>query len=125
MSAGKKVLFVDDEEDIREVVQIRLESNGYEVITAGSGEEALKKIEESNPDLMILDVMMPGMDGLTVLKTLRKNENTAKLPVIILTAKRKKMIGDLFELENIQGFIEKPFDSKILLDMIEKAVSAG
>jgi len=122
MAENKKILFVDDEEDIREVVQIRLESNGYEVISAASGEEALEKIEKEKPDLLILDIMMPGMDGLTVLKKLRKSETNSTLPVLVLTAKRKKMIGDLFELENIQGFIEKPFDSQVLLDLIKKAV---
>ena len=124
MSLNKKILFVDDEDDIREVVQIRLESNGYQVVTAASGDEALNKVASEHPDLMILDVMMPGMDGLAVLKKLRKEETATKLPVILLTAKRKKMIGDLFELEGIQGFIEKPFESTVLLDMIKKALAA-
>ena len=122
MNSTKKILFVDDEDDIREVVQIRLESNGYQVVTAASGEEALAKVASDHPDLMILDVMMPGMDGLAVLKKLRKEESTSKLPVILLTAKRKKMIGDLFEMEGIQGFIEKPFESTVLLDLIKKAL---
>ncbi len=124
MSLNKKILFVDDEDDIREVVQIRLESNGYQVVTAASGDEALIKVASEHPDLMILDVMMPGMDGLAVLKKLRKEETDTKLPVILLTAKRKKMIGDLFELEGIQGFIEKPFESTVLLDLIKKALAA-
>lgn len=124
MGLNKKILFVDDEDDIREVVQIRLESNGYQVVTAASGDEALNKVASEHPDLMILDVMMPGMDGLAVLKKLRKEETSTKLPVILLTAKRKKMIGDLFELEGIQGFIEKPFESTVLLDMIKKALAA-
>ncbi len=122
MNSQRKILFVDDEDDIREVVTIRLESNGYEVVTAASGTEALEKVHSEHPDLMILDVMMPGMDGLAVLKKLRKEESTSKLPVILLTAKRKKMIGDLFELEGIEGFIEKPFESTVLLDLIKKAL---
>ncbi len=122
MNNSKKILFVDDEDDIREVVQIRLESNGYQVVTAASGEEALKKVESEHPDLVILDVMMPGMDGLAVLKRLRKERQTENLPVILLTAKRQKTIGDLFEFENIQGFIEKPFESTVLLDLIDKAI---
>lgn len=122
MNSSKKILFVDDEDDIREVVQIRLESNGYEVVTAASGEEAIEKVALEHPDLMILDVMMPGMDGLAVLKKIRKDEATRKLPVILLTAKRKKMIGDLFELEGIQGFVEKPFEAAMLLDVIKKAL---
>ena len=122
MSQNRKILFVDDEDDIREVVQIRLEANGYQVVTAASGEEALGKVATEHPDLMILDVMMPGMDGLAVLKKIRKEETSSKLPVILLTAKRKKMIGDLFELEGVQGFIEKPFESAVLLDMIKNAL---
>ena len=122
MASEKKILFVDDEDDIREVLQIRLESYGYQVMTAGSGEEALQKVQTDHPDLIILDIMMPGMDGLAVLKKLRKDESTSDLPVIMLTAKRKKLIGDLFEFENIQGFIEKPFESEVLLDLIKKAL---
>lgn len=122
MASEKKILFVDDEDDIREVLQIRLESYGYRVASAASGEEALEKIESEHPDLVILDVMMPGMDGLAVLKRIRKNEGTANMPVIMLTAKRKKMIGDLFEFENIQGFVEKPFESEVLLNLIKKAL---
>lgn len=118
----KKILFVDDEDDIREVLQIRLESNGYNVVTAASGEEALEKVTSEKPDLMILDIMMPGMDGLTVLKTLRRGDANPNLPVIMLTAKRQKMIGELFEFENIQGFVEKPFEAAVLLDLIRKAV---
>ena len=123
MNTPPKILFVDDEEDIREVVKLRLETNGYVVDTAGSGEEAIRKVASNRPDLMILDVMMPGMDGLAVLKKIRKDEIDTHLPIIILTAKRKKMIGDLFELENIQGFIEKPFESAMLLDIIKKTLS--
>ena len=123
MNTSPKILFVDDEEDIREVVKLRLESSGYAVDTAGSGEEAIRKVASNRPDMMILDVMMPGMDGLAVLKKIRKDEIDTHLPIIILTAKRKKMIGDLFELENIQGFIEKPFESAMLLDIIKKTLS--
>ena len=123
MNTSPKILFVDDEEDIREVVKLRLETNGYVVDTAGSGEEAIRKVASNRPDMMILDVMMPGMDGLAVLKKIRKDETDIHLPIVILTAKRKKMIGDLFELENIQGFIEKPFESAMLLDIIKKALS--
>jgi two-component system, OmpR family, alkaline phosphatase synthesis response regulator PhoP len=123
MGAQKRILFVDDEGEIREVVQMRLESNGYKVLTASNGKEALEKVASEKPDLLILDIMMPELDGLSVLRALRKNEVTEHLPVIILSAKREESIGDLFRFEKISGYIEKPFDSVVLLDLIKKALA--
>src|SRR3569833_1865849 len=84
---GNRVLVVDDERHIVRLAQVCLERDGYEVITAADGKEALEKVASTHPDLVILDVMMPYMDGFEVLQNLRKNPETRELPVIMLTAK--------------------------------------
>lgn len=84
MGKRKKILVVDDESDFLEVIRIRLEAEGYKVITATNGKEALNKIKRENPDAVLLDILMPKLDGLQTLKRIRKqNEN---LPVFMLTA---------------------------------------
>lgn len=83
----KKVLVVDDEQDIVAALRITLELAGYEVITAANGREALKHVVFDKPDLVVMDVMMPGIDGLEALRRIKENEETAAIPVIILTAK--------------------------------------
>ena len=83
-----KVLIIDDEDDIREVAALSLESvAGWEVFTANSGSQGLARAVEHQPDAILLDVMMPGMDGPTTFRELRKNPATAKIPVLLLTAK--------------------------------------
>lgn len=86
----KKILLVDDEKDIVEFLKYNLESENFQVITAYNGEAALKKLEE-NPDLVILDVMMPKLNGFEVCKRIRENELSKSLPVIFLTAKSSEL----------------------------------
>ena len=82
-----KILVVDDEEHIRKILKFKLEKHGYYVITADNGEVALKMVRRENPDLIILDLMMPKMDGFEVCRRIRKNFQTAQIPIIMLTAK--------------------------------------
>jgi DNA-binding NtrC family response regulator len=81
---SRKILVVDDEVDFLEVIKIRLESEGFEVVTASNGEEALKKIRGERPNAVLLDILMPGIDGLEVLKRIRKSDEN--LPVYMITA---------------------------------------
>ena len=104
----KRILVVDDEPHFLEVITIRLEANDYEVITACNGNEALEKIKSEKPDAVLLDILMPGIDGLEVLKKIRKTDS--KLPVYMLTA---FSTDERFRMANkfgASGFIVKTTD---------------
>lgn len=108
-----KILVVDDEKDVVELLKFLLEKDGYTVITAFNGREALEVAGQTKPDLVLLDVMMPEMDGYTVQTKLLDNPATRSIPIIILTAKGQ--LRDVFALSaNVRAYIEKPFDPKTL-----------
>lgn len=107
----KRVLVIDDEERIQEVVQTCLEIlQGWQVTLASSGMEGLQKAEVEKPDVILLDISMPEMDGFTTLKKLRENPLTQSIPVILLTAKVQPNDQAQFKGLNIAGLIIKPFD---------------
>ena len=123
---SKKILLIDDEEDILTTVSARLESGGFTVISAKDGEEGLDLFTKEKPDLILLDVMLPGMGGYQMLQKLKEKTKQhgvkrIKPPVIILTAKGEG-VKDLFEMEGITDYIVKPFESKDLLNRIKKAL---
>jgi DNA-binding response OmpR family regulator len=117
---GKKVLLVDDEPRLLLLVKSRLVASGYEVITAADGEEALAKIASEKPDLVILDVMMPKLDGLQVCEQIKNNEALAKIPVIILSAKNQQ--DTIMEAMKVgaDGYMIKPFRPEALLKEVKK-----
>ena len=117
---AKKILIVDDEADIVRLLQTRLEANGYEVSTAGDGRSGLERMEGDRPDLILLDVMMPRMDGFSFVKELRKQEHQQAVPIIVLTA--KEMMSDIFKMEGVSDYIVKPFETEQLLATIQKYV---
>lgn len=84
--SGQLVLIADDDIDILDLVQFRLEQTGYDTVIAADGEEALRLVRERSPDVCVLDVLMPKLDGLEVLKAMRRDERTRRIPVLILTA---------------------------------------
>ncbi|MFH1868443.1 MAG: response regulator [Candidatus Omnitrophota bacterium] len=104
----KKILVVDDEPEFIEMISLRLEANGYEVMTAFSGDECLEKIQAGTPDAVLLDVLMPGVDGIETLRRIRKHNK--ELPVFIVTAhpndKRFKQARKL----DVSGFVVKTSD---------------
>ena len=109
----KKIMLVEDEHDIQEVARLSLEAIGsFNVKVCGSGKEALSQAPEFSPDLILLDVMMPGMDGLTTLKMLRQdpNSNISKIPVIFMTAKAQTNEMKNYISSGAIGAISKPFD---------------
>jgi len=118
-----KLLVVDDDRDVVELLTFLLERFGHKIIEAENGKEGLETAVRERPDLIVLDIMMPEMDGLTMNKHLLKNPSTQAIPVIILTAKGQ--IRDTFEMTpNIKCFMEKPFDPKefqaIVMDSLRK-----
>jgi two-component system alkaline phosphatase synthesis response regulator PhoP/two-component system response regulator VicR len=118
--AKKKILAVDDERHIVRLIQVNLERAGYEVSTAYDGLEALRAIEEDRPDLIVLDVMMPQLDGFETLKRLKANPNTADIPVIMLTAKSQD--ADVFRgwQSGVDCYLTKPFNPMELLAFVKR-----
>lgn len=108
---AKRVLVIDDEDDIREVAQLCLEMvGGWEVTTAASGTEGLIKAESEHPDAILLDVMMPGLDGPATFQKLQVNSATKDIPVIFLTAKVQASEQRNFAELGVQAVLAKPFD---------------
>jgi DNA-binding response OmpR family regulator len=118
MAEGKKILVADDEQQLALAVKIRLQSKGYAVVTASDGQQALQLAAQEKPDLIILDVLMPVMDGYSCLRELNTRFGRGKIPVIVLTARDR--MKDLFELEGIEDYVIKPFDHEDLLLRIER-----
>lgn len=119
----KKIMVVDDEPDTVDLVKLVLETEGYEILVAYSGQEALDKIKVNRPDLVLLDIMMPQMDGWTVRKKIVGNEETKDIPVVMLTAKAQpidKMIG--LHVVGVTDYITKPFGRKELIDSVKRIV---
>lgn len=115
----KIVLLVDDDADLTKVLKFRIESEGYGFMSVKDGKELLDVLKIKKPDVILLDIMLPNMDGYSALREMRRDEAAADIPVIILSAKEKKKLGDLFALEKVDFFLEKPFDAKELMDKIK------
>jgi CheY-like chemotaxis protein len=125
--AAKTILIVDDEKKIRELLDLRLSSAGYQVIQAKDGEEGVSQAKEHRPDLILMDVMMPKMDGPEAVKCLKEDPATRNIPVIFLTAiiTKEEEEGQAWGIltDTLQyRFIAKPFDPKNLLAEIKKAL---
>lgn len=112
------ILIVDDEEDIIELIKYNLKSEGYTILTAMTGEEAIKIAKNSQPDLLVLDLMLPGIDGLEVTRHLKKEEMTMDIPIVMVTAKGEESdIVTGLEL-GANDYISKPFSPKELVARI-------
>ena len=121
-----KILLADDEQDIRQVLVRRLQAEGYEVVTAQDGEEALRKAHQERPDVILLDIMLPKKNGNTVAAELQERPDTAKIPVIFITAlvntNEAKVMNYQSGGNQIMG---KPIDSRDLVELIERARNAA
>ena len=115
----EKLLVVDDEEDILKLVGYNLSKEGFEVITAATGEEAIKLARSENPDLIILDLMLPGVGGLEVCKTIKSDSNTSRTSVIMLTAKSEESDIVLGLELGADDYITKPFSPKVLVARVK------
>ncbi len=120
----KKILIIDDEPAILLVSRRRLEANGYEVITAAGGKEGIEKATTCEPDLILLDIVMPGLDGYEVCKILKNSKKTREIPVIIFTASSPHDDSGERAIElGAAGYLTKPFESDDLLSIIERSFS--
>jgi len=118
----EKILVVDDEEDILELVRHNLAREGYQVICAATGEKAVDKAQKEKPDLIVLDLMLPGIDGLQVARTLKADARTRQVPIIMLTAKGEEAdIVTGLEL-GADDYITKPFSPRVLLARIRAVI---
>ena len=120
---ARKILTCDDEKHIVRLIQVNLERQGYEVITAFNGVECLEKVKEDRPDLIVLDVMMPEMTGFEVLDILKKNPETEDIPVIMLTARAQD--SDVLRgwQSGVECYLTKPFNPMELIAFVKRIFS--
>ena len=118
--ANEKILIVDDEEDVIELVRYNLNKYGYNIISAASGEEALTEAKTKTPDLIILDLMLPGIDGLEVCRQIKNDAKTESIPIIMLTAKGEE-VDIVTGLEiGADDYVTKPFSPKVLVARVRR-----
>jgi len=127
--AGKTILVVDDEKKIRELLKLRLSAEGYKVVQAEDGEEAVEQARKNSPDLILMDVMMPRMDGAEAARELHEDPKTKDIPVIFLTSMitKEEENDQAFGIQLDTGkhkFIAKPFDTPSLLAEIQKTLTS-
>ena len=118
--AGPMVLIVDDDAKMREYVRVNLEMEGYAVREAGSADEGLAVLDESTPDLVLLDVMMPEVDGWEMLQRVQERHGVGAIPVIMFSGKVDEPVADEAASRGAQGFIGKPFNPQELIDQTKQ-----
>jgi CheY-like chemotaxis protein/anti-sigma regulatory factor (Ser/Thr protein kinase) len=116
----KKILIIDDEADLCETIKAQLETSGFNVSAALSGQEGLDKVKDYRPDLIILDLMMPVMDGFEVCKRLKKDTQTSSIPVVVLTALQQEEAAKKALSMGAEGYLVKPFEQDSLLFTIRE-----
>jgi excisionase family DNA binding protein len=121
---GPLVLIVDDDERVREYVRVNLEMEGYSVREAGSAEEGLAVLEDVSPDLVLLDVMMPEVDGWEMLRRLQERHGVGAIPVIMFSGKINDHAAEEASARGAQGFVGKPFDPQQLIEQAKLLLPA-
>ena len=115
-----KIMVVDDEADVRESIRTLLEGAGLQVVVAENGYECLEKIKDEKPDLVLLDIMMPGIDGKEVCKRIRSNPLTKDTKIVMLTVVKPSELGtEAFKALDITDYIMKPFDNEELIQNVK------
>ena len=116
----KKILIVDDENDLVDLVKLRLEANGYQVVVAYDGQAALNVVKKENPDLIILDLMLPKLDGYKVCRMLKFDQKYKKIPIILFSAKAQDEDKAIGKEVGADAYVVKPFEPKLLLATIKE-----
>ena len=119
-----RVLVVDDEPDVLLLCRLNLEQRGHELLEAAEGSSALELAREGRPDVIVLDLMLPGMDGYEVLETLQRDEGTARIPVLVLTAKSLRADRERSQGLGAAAFLTKPFLPDDLCELVDSLVEA-
>lgn len=122
-AANKRLLLVEDEGDLAEMVKLRLEAAGFEVVTALDGQDGLDKVRKLNPDLIILDLMLPKIDGYKVCRMLKYDEKYKSIPIIIFTARTQDADKKLGEEVGADAYIIKPFEPQLLMDKVKELLT--
>jgi two-component system phosphate regulon response regulator PhoB len=123
--AGKKILIVEDEKDIAELIAFNLEEEGFEIVSASSGEEGLTKAVSEKPDLVLLDIMLPGINGLDVCRVMKSDDKTRHIPIMMLTA-RNDDVDIITGLEiGADDYVTKPFSPRVLTARIRAILRRG
>jgi CheY-like chemotaxis protein len=121
--AGKKILLVDDDQDFAQLLEFDFKKRGYQVVTANNGEEGLAKAAAEKPNLIILDIKMPKMDGYTFVRRLKKDAETKDVPLVVLTS--YEPMKDMFQLEGVSDYFVKSANMDNLMKTVEKYLQAG
>ena len=124
MEGKQRILLVDDEPDLVQMISLRLKSVGYEVVTACDGQEALEQVKQTKPDLLILDLMLPKLDGYKVCRLLKFDERTKGLPILIFTARAQEQDIKLASECGADAYLTKPFEAKVLLGKLQELLAA-
>ncbi|MGH3354530.1 MAG: response regulator [Nocardioidaceae bacterium] len=124
-SGSPRVLVVDDSAVIRELISVNLELEGFEVCTAEDGQDALDRVEEIQPDLITLDVVMPRMDGFETVARLRAQASTRDIPVVMVSAAAQEADLDRGRALGVNAYITKPFQPDLLVEVIRDLTGAG
>ena len=124
MQQGPLVLIVDDDERVREYVRVNLEMEGYAVREAGSADEGLGVLEEVSPDLILLDVMMPEVDGWEMLRRVQERHGVGAIPVVMFSGKVNERSAEEATARGAQGFVGKPFDPQQLIEHAKQLLPA-
>jgi two-component system, OmpR family, response regulator VicR len=120
----KRVVYIEDEQEMVDLVRLILSRKGYEVLGANGGRKGLQLVLDQLPDLVLLDLMMPDMDGWEVYQQMKANDKTRQIPVIVITAKAQsidKVLG--LHIAKVDDYISKPFSPQDLLDSVEKVLA--
>jgi len=118
----RRILVIEDEKEMLEAVRLRLEANSYEVIAASDGAEGLSQARSEKPDLIVMDIMLPKMDGFTVCRMLKFDENYKNTPIIMLTARTQEMDVARGKEMGADAYLTKPFKSEELLAKIKELI---
>ncbi len=124
MQQGPLVLIVDDDERVREYVRVNLEMEGYAVREAGSAEDGLRVLDEVSPDLILLDVMMPEVDGWEMLRRVQERHGVGAIPVVMFSGKVDEQSAQEATARGAQGFVGKPFDPQQLIEHAKQLLPA-